>query len=93
MFKCKGSLDQNCGYCSKDKNVTEYGEKPKQGFRTDLEAIKDDILGGVVTCDDVCVINPNMYHQYGRTLNKLEDIALRRKFRTWMTNALVSTNG
>ena len=88
VFKCKGNLEQNCSYCSKDENVTEYGVKPKQGFRTDLEAIKDDILGGVVTCDDICVINPNMFHQYGRTLNKLEDIALRRKFRSWMTEGI-----
>jgi hypothetical protein len=26
-----------------------------------------------------------MYHQYGRTLHKIEDIVLRTKYRSWMT--------
>lgn len=82
---CNGNLDQNCDYCSKDEKVTEFGNKPKQGFRTDLDSIKDEVLKGNLTCDDVCCENPNIYHMYGRTLSKLEDIALRKKFRTWMT--------
>lgn len=83
--KCIGNLDQNCDYCIKDDKVTEYGNKPKQGFRTDLEAIKEDLLQGKTSVDDICVEKPFVFHQYGRTLNKLEDIALRRKFRSWMT--------
>jgi hypothetical protein len=35
--------------------------------------------------DDICVESPAVFHQYGRTLCKLEDIALRKKYRTWMT--------
>lgn len=82
---CRGNLDQNCDYCEKDDKVTEFGVKPNQGFRSDLEAIKEDILEGKLSADRVCCENPNVYHQYGRTINKLEDIALRRKFRTWTT--------
>lgn len=82
---CKGNLDQNCDYCSKDGNIKEFGVRPKQGHRNDLEAVKETILNGDMSVDDICVENPNLYHQYGRTLNKLEDIALRRKFRTQMT--------
>ena len=85
---CKGSLDDNCKYCSKDNNVREWGIRPKQGFRTDLEAVKDSIMNHEITVDDICVEQPNVYHQYGRTLEKLEDIALRKKYRTWMTEGV-----
>lgn len=85
---CDGNLDQNCDYCSKDENVTEFGVKPKQGYRTDLEAIKDALANGVTDVDQICMDNPVLYHQYGRTLNKIEDIALRRKYRTVMTKGI-----
>lgn len=82
---CDGNLDQNCDYCSKDNKVHEFGKKPTQGFRTDLQAVSNSILTGELTVDRICAETPNLYHQYGRTLNKLEDLALRRKFRSWMT--------
>lgn len=85
---CEGNLDQNCDYCSKDDNVTEYGVKPAQGHRTDLDAIKSSILNGEKKVDDIACDNPNLFHQYGRTLNKLEDIALRKKYRTTMTKGV-----
>lgn len=80
-----GNEEQCTAYGSKDNDYQDFGDKPKQGMRSDLEAIKDDILNGTTTVDDIAIEQPNMYHQYGRTFNKLEDIALRRKFRTWMT--------
>lgn len=82
---CKGNIDQNEDYCSKQGTLMEFGTKPKQGFRNDLEAIKDSILEQKLSVDEICIQNPNLYHQYGRTLNKLEDIALRKRFRTEMT--------
>lgn len=82
---CKGSIDQNFDYCSKDGKITEIGRRPQQGKRTDLISIKNKIMEGKTTVDDICVENPIAYHQYGRTLNKLEDIALRKKYRKWMT--------
>jgi hypothetical protein len=89
---CKGNLDQNSDYITKDEGkshyqVIEYGIRPAQGFRTDLDSVKDSILAGEITVDEITVENPNLYHQYGRTLNKLEDIALRKRFRTEMTKA------
>lgn len=62
----------------------EFGVLPKQGKRTDLDEIKDQIMNGKKV-DDIALENPEMYHQYGRTLNKLEDIALRKRFRNWTT--------
>lgn len=85
---CSGNLDQNCDYCSKDDKVTEFGDKPKQGYRTDLDSVKQCLLDGSLSCDTICCENPSLYHQYGRTLSKLEDIALRKKFRTWMTKGI-----
>lgn len=85
---CSGNLDQNCNYCIKDDHVQEFGKEPKQGHRTDLDAIKDNILNHKLTVDDIAIEHPNIYHCYGRTLNKLEDIALRRKWRTEMTKGI-----
>lgn len=88
VVACNGNLDQNTDYCSKDENVTEYGTKPKQGERTDLEGYRDEILSGSLTVDEICMSNPMAYHQYGRTLNKLEDLALRKKFRKKTTEGI-----
>lgn len=82
---CKGNVDDNVAYCSKDGNVTEYGDRPEQGKRVDLCKMKDDLMAGLTTVDDILMDNPHAYHQYGRTLNKIEDIALRKRFRTEMT--------
>jgi len=64
--------------------VEEFGERPSQGKRTDLADIAKDISNGKSVID-ITLENPELYHQYGRTLNFLEDIALRKKFRTEMT--------
>lgn len=66
----------------------EYGKQPEQGKRKDLDQLRDSIMNGEQTVDQICESNPVMYHQYGRTLNKLEEIALRRKFRTEMTKGI-----
>jgi hypothetical protein len=85
---CLGNMDQNNDYCSKEADLISFGVKPAQGERKDLDEIKNGILEGTVTVDEITVQHPNVYHQYGRTLNKLEEIAFRKKFRTWMTEGL-----
>lgn len=37
---CKGTIMDNIEYCSKDGDYIEYGERPVQGRRTDLEEIR-----------------------------------------------------
>lgn len=81
----KGSIEQCTVYGTKDNPSEDFGTMPKQGRRTDLEVYKEDILNGEVSVDELCLEKPMLFHQYGRTLNKIEDIALRRKFRNWMT--------
>lgn len=84
--KMLGSFAQNEAYCSKEGKYTKVGEEPAQGFRGDLTEIKDMILRGDTTADEVCQNDPTMFHQYGRTIDRLEGIALRQKFRTEMTS-------
>lgn len=86
---CKGNAIQNYNYCSKEEgDKIEIGTRPKgQGTRTDLKKVKDDIMAGKKV-DDICIENPILFHQYGRTLNKLEDLAMRKKYRTEMTKGI-----
>lgn len=67
----------------------ECSERPQhQGARTDLTEVTDQLLDGETTCDEICVMRPKFYHQYGRTLQKVEDIAQRQRFRDWMTKGV-----
>jgi len=85
----KGTPMENFVYCSKDGDFVEWGTRlpddyKGQGSREDLRSISAEILNGKKV-DDICLENPNLYHQYGRTLHYTEDIVLRDKYRTWMT--------
>lgn len=80
----KGTAWQNHAYSTKDGEFFEKGEKPRQGKRVDLIKVKDEIMSGKKV-DDLCLENPVLYHQYGRTLNKIEDLRMRKQFRTNMT--------
>jgi len=74
---------------SKPRNdeAREFGDLPSQGARKDVTELKDAVMAGK-RVDDIALENPWMYHQYGRTLSKIEDIVLRKKFRTWMTTGI-----
>jgi len=85
---CRGSPEENIAYCSKQNDFVEIGKRPRQGVRIDLEDMKDSIMSGEKSTEDICVEAPHSYHMYGRTLQKLEDIALRRKFRSWQTEGI-----
>jgi hypothetical protein len=80
-----GSLDQNEAYCSKEGKLVEFGERPKQGNRNDLKGVVEDILSGKKTADDIACEDPMFFHQYGRTLDRVEVIKWRKQFRNWVT--------
>ena len=84
---CNGSIQQQETYCSKEKgHYTELGDRPdNQGARTDLDEVRNELINGLISVDDIAITRPNLFHQYGRTLTKIEDIAFRRKWRTEMT--------
>lgn len=82
---CKGTLEENENYCKKAGIYTEVGERPNQGARSDLFILKLEVMEGRRTVDEITVSQPWMYHSYGRTLEKLEDIYMRQQWRTEMT--------
>lgn len=62
----------------------EAGTISNPGKRSDLARVAEEVYSGKRTVDEVTVEDPNMHHFYGRTLAKIEDIALRKRFRTEM---------
>jgi len=84
----RGSFRDNEAYCSKEGSYTKLGEEPAQGSRGDIVENKDMIVDGTLTPDDIALSDPSHYHLYGRTYEKLHTIALRKKWRTEMTEGL-----
>jgi hypothetical protein len=66
----------------------EHGEQPKQGKRVDLDELKEKILKNETTIDSVVVDTPQLFHQYGRTLERLDDLRMSKLWRTEMTEGL-----
>lgn len=85
----EGSAGENYDYSTKDENeILIIGEPVKHGQRSDLWELKDQLLSGEITSEGILCNNPEKFHQYGRTFEKLEDIRLRQQFRTEMPDAL-----
>jgi hypothetical protein len=72
---------------SKPANDTaiEIGTLPEQGKRTDLTQIIEKIKTAETSVDEITMTQPAIYHQYGRTLHRVEDLLMRKKFRNTMT--------
>lgn len=83
----KDTTHSAINYCKKDGDYKEFGNPPCQGRRADLDSIKNEILNGTKV-DEICLDRPMMYHQYGRTLNRIEELYLQKQFRTEMTKGI-----
>lgn len=83
----KGNAIQNRAYCIKENDYYEGGVMPEQGKRVDLDELRDEIVDGLDP-EDICMDRPELYHQYGRTFNKIHDICMRKKVRTEMTKGI-----
>lgn len=73
---------------SNDWDGKQFGFIASQGSRTDLKEITDKIMSGELKVNQIKIDNPMLYHQYGRTLNEVEDLYLRKQFRTEMTQGV-----
>lgn len=84
----KGSADQNKAYCHKDQegasDKAEFGVPMAQGERTDLEGIAQSIKEGAKV-NDLAEMNPQSFHTFGRTMDRLETIRMNKNVRTEMT--------
>lgn len=83
-----GSLNQNNDYCSKESTLHKFGDEPKQGDRNDLKDVVKRIRDGETTSEEICLEDPVYFHMYSRTIQKAEDIHLRKKFRQWQTKGI-----
>lgn len=66
------------------KIIYEDGDMPEQGARGDLIDLRDQINSGL-SVKEIRQDHPHLYHQYGRTLDKLEDdnmLSIERDFMT-----------
>lgn len=82
--KRMGTAEQASDYCKKDGDFFEKGSLSKQGARQDLVELKDKIMNGSSVAS-IAIDNPIVYHQYGRTLNYIEDLKMRKLHRSKMT--------
>lgn len=69
----------------KNAKFVEHGECPKQGKRTDLAFVAEQVKEQKLSVDEVALSMPYVYHEYGRTLHKIEDIVMRKKVRDFHT--------
>lgn len=79
-------------YCKKSRTAIaetyfKYGENVSQGSRTDLEDLKKKIEDGAKV-DDLLMEDTKSVARNYKTLSKIEDIVMRKKYRTEMTKGL-----
>lgn len=71
---CRGSEQANEKYCTKEGDFTRLGEFTKQGGRVDVNENVERILQGQISVNELFKENPFLYHQYGRTFEKADEI-------------------
>lgn len=76
--KCKLNV-KAYGYSMDDLNYYEQGERPRQGHRTDLHAIKCDLLSGKETPNSLSKKYFNQWCQYRRAFNEFVDIHVKKE--------------
>lgn len=86
--KCRGKVEHQEAYCEKEGQWYEWGSRPSQGKRVDLDSVAAEVYDGSKTTDQIALSSPVTFHQYGRTLQYIEDLRLRQTWRTEMTECI-----
>lgn len=76
----KGTKIEALTYCMKDGEYIEYGDRPQQGKRSDLDAIKYDLKYGKKTMKDVADTYFARWCQYNRSFDKY--VEMNRSYET-----------
>lgn len=69
----RGTPLEAANYCKKDGDFKEFGQISNQGERKDLKVVRDEIKAGK-SVDEIVMEDPMLFHQYGRTLERIETI-------------------
>jgi hypothetical protein len=79
---CRGSVQQNIDYCSKEGRVEEFGRRPEQGARSDLTRVANLVNEGKSLYDiaDECPVEFIKFHKGICALQ-----ACLSSFRSWKT--------
>lgn len=75
----RGTVDQNLAYCTKDDSRIagpwQFGVKPAQGRRTDLETLGRDIVSGTYrTLPQLAMAHPGQFIRYSAGMTRLFDL-------------------
>lgn len=76
--KMKGTLSEAICYCMKDGDYLEFGDRPRQGRRTDLDIIKHDIKKNV-PMDTIADKYFSQWCQYRRAFSEYADLKKSRR--------------
>jgi len=76
----RGTPSQAADYCKKDGDVTEHGELPTQGKRSDLDEISS-LVKAKTPMDQIADLYPGSYIRYHRGIQALSHLQVPR--RTW----------
>jgi len=82
----KGSIKQNVKYCSKQNELHEWGVRPRQGARRDLDGMMALVKQGVPEIE-LAETNASLWCQYGRRWEDYRRLLQVR--RTWATKVIV----